>query len=90
MPAKGEETNVSINGDTTYSWYHFIILDRRRTYKSISRLISIDHENLRYVEDEELTQFQVNEIKRNIQKSFYFGMIEFSRMNALDWIGLQL
>ncbi len=31
--------------------------------------IFIDHENLRYVEDEELTQFQVNEIKRNIDEA---------------------
>ncbi|MBZ0257488.1 hypothetical protein K8I31_15585 [bacterium] len=37
--------------------------------ESFRELIFIDHENLRYVEDEELTQFQVNEIKRNINKA---------------------
>lgn len=39
-----------------------------------SSLIFIDHENLRYIEDEELTQFQVNEIKRNIDEAVKHGI----------------
>ena len=42
--------------------------------KSFRELIFIDHENLRYVEDEELTRFQVNEIKRNIDKAVELGV----------------
>lgn len=42
--------------------------------ESFRDLIFIDHENFRYVEDEELTQFQVNEIKNYINKAVEFGV----------------
>ncbi len=42
--------------------------------KPFDELIFIDHENLRYVEDGELTRFQVNEIKKNIDKAVEYGI----------------
>lgn len=41
---------------------------------AFNELIFIDHENLRYVEDEELTRFQVHEIKRNIDVAVKRGI----------------
>jgi len=41
---------------------------------AFNELIFIDHENLRYVEDEELTRFQVYEIKRNIDEAVKRGV----------------
>lgn len=37
-------------------------------------LIFIDHENLRYVEDPQITQFQIGEIKRNINQAKKYGV----------------
>ena len=41
---------------------------------AFEEIIFIDHENLRYVEGLEMTQFQVREIKRNIDQARKYGV----------------
>ena len=41
---------------------------------SFKELIFIDHENLRYVEGKNVTQFQVNQIKQNIDQAKKYGV----------------
>jgi len=41
---------------------------------AFKELIFIDHENLRYVEGPDVTQFQVNQIKQNIEQAMKYGV----------------
>ncbi len=57
-----------------FSIYLFFTGITQAGTNAFKELFFIDHENLRYVEDEELTQFQVNEIKQNIDQAVKYGV----------------